>query len=84
MLFPVWNIQHGRFIASNTSLQIGASYLDQALFIDTKMIGYVATLDYKYYYRSNRKSASYLSPYIRYQNIEFQGNGDKILYKKFG
>lgn len=83
-LVPAFNINYERFIKDNQSLQIGMTHMDRAYFRDTEMNGRVISLDYKCYYRNDRTKRSYFLPYLRYQNMEYLGNGDIIKQKEVG
>lgn len=84
LFLPVWNLNYEFRATENKAVQLGVSFLDQANFIDTEMNGAIITFDYKYYLRKRRNRRGYLQPYLRYQNIEYAGNGDTITQNKIG
>jgi|GEM_PF-5798565 len=82
MFLPVWNIQYGRYIQPKKAIHLNVSIMDQAIFNDTKMRGFVLTGDYRYYITNERRRSTYVTPYLRYQNIQYAGNGDEIQQRR--
>jgi hypothetical protein len=74
--FMVWNVQ-AEYLMKYHSIQVGYAKADGSTFIDTDVEGHFVNLEYRIYLQPEKKfTGTYFSPYLRWQNIYFEGTGD--------
>ena len=84
LLLPwkAYNLSYERALGEYNSLQIDIVKIHNSAFIDTGIDGLVYSLDYRLYNRAKKKT--YISPFIKYQKIEFESNTAKIRHSNLG
>ena len=84
-LVSMWNIQADISTDEKRSFQLSfLSINDSYIFVDTEATGTIYSFDYKMYFRRGKSTALYVSPFVRYQHMLYEGNQDRVQLHKPG
>ncbi len=83
-LFNTQDIQYERRFEKR-ALRLSVAYTDNHYFLNTIMDGWMTTLDYKIYINPGQVGyKSYVAPYLRFQNMYFEGPVDAVRVNTLG
>jgi hypothetical protein len=75
LILATGSVFYEREISDMTSAQLGVGYFNYKLG-DTKFNGLFLTPEFRLYVKKDAIDGFYVSPYIRYQNYNFESSGD--------
>lgn len=83
ILVGTGSVFYEREISSNSSLQLGTSYMNFK-FSDFKYSGLILTPEYRFFPKGNAINGMYLGPYIRIQNYNASITEGEVNYFNYG
>jgi hypothetical protein len=77
--FKAWNLQY-EYLMKYHSLQVSYTRLHDSPFINSEMYGHLLNVEYRIYLHHEKNfTGSYLSPYMRWQNVFIENNDNDVI-----